>query len=79
MLVVNMLMVKNKVYIMYSKLYGYENGKQMVQCNYLNNKKNGPYKEWHKNGQPYISCNYTNDKKKTNYQKWDENGKKVLT
>lgn len=35
----------------------------MISCNYIDDKKNGEYKEYHDNGQLRICCNYIDDKK----------------
>ena len=61
-----------------AKIYSSYNDKLIIECEYLNGKKNGIYKEYDNNGTLIIECEYLNGKKNGKYKTYNERGNLIL-
>ena len=61
-----------------AKIYSAYNDELIIECEYLNGKKNGQYKEYDYNGVLRFECEYLNGKKSGKYKRYDEEGNLIL-
>ncbi len=66
---INISYIKHGIYKEY-----YGTGTIKIDCNYNQNKLNGPYKKYYSNGNLWIESNYINDKKDGIYKVYQPDG-----
>ena len=60
------------------KIYSAYNDELIIECEYLNGKRNGKYKEYDINGILRFEIEYLNGKKNGKYKKYDEEGNLIV-
>ena len=52
----------------------HDNGQKLMECMFVDGKRNGPFQQWFENGQISKKCMYVNGKEEGLSQLWYENG-----